>query len=95
MPVTREDVLRTAELAKLYLSPEEVDSMREDLERIFQYFDILREVDTIGVEPMHHVLDLKDILRPDEPGECLDREEILKQAPDRSGDFFRVPRVIK
>jgi aspartyl/glutamyl-tRNA(Asn/Gln) amidotransferase C subunit len=46
------------------------------------------------VEPLDHVNDASDVLRPDEPRPCLDRGEALRNAPARTEKFFRVPRVL-
>ncbi|HEY3296187.1 MAG TPA: Asp-tRNA(Asn)/Glu-tRNA(Gln) amidotransferase subunit GatC [bacterium] len=94
MTVTKEIIERTAELARLRLSPEEAEAMRETLNKVFQYIDQLHEVNTDGVEPLHHVLDMSNVMEPDVPHACFTREEALKNAPDRTGEFFRLPRVV-
>lgn len=95
MPVTRQDVDHIAELARLALSDEERERMTHELNSILAYIDDVMAVDTEGIPPLHHVLDLTNVFRKDEPGPCLTREEALKNAPDRTEEFFRVPRVIK
>ena len=95
MPVSREDVIRTAQLAKLRLSEAEVEGLRSELSNIFQYIDQLHEVNTDHVEPLHHVLEMYNVLDKDQPHECLPREIALREAPDRTEEFFRVPRVIE
>jgi len=95
MAVTREVVDHIAELAKLGLSDEERDRMTRELNNILAYIDEIMAVDTQGVEPLHHVLDMMNVFRDDVPGLCLTREEALKNAPDRTEEYFRVPRVIK
>lgn len=95
MAVTREVVDHIAELAKLGLSDEERDRMTWELNNILAYIDEIMAVDTHGVEPLHHVLDMTNVFRDDVPGPCLPREEALKNAPDRTEEYFRVPRVIK
>jgi aspartyl-tRNA(Asn)/glutamyl-tRNA(Gln) amidotransferase subunit C len=95
MPVTREDVIRTAQLARLRLSPEEVEVMTSELSVIFQYIDQLHELNTENIEPLHHVLEMYNVLEADVPQVCLPREVALREAPDRTEEFFRVPRVIE
>jgi aspartyl-tRNA(Asn)/glutamyl-tRNA(Gln) amidotransferase subunit C len=95
MNVTREDVIKVAGLARLRLREEEIDTFQRDLNACFNYFDQLREVDTEGVEPLHHLLDLQNVLEADVPHECLPREVALRDAPDRTEEFFRMPRVIE
>ena len=95
MPVTREDVERTASLARLRLSDAEAEVLLVELNAIFKYFEKLKAVDTTGVRPLHHVLDMSNVMQPDEPAPCLSREEALRNAPDRTAEFFRIPRVVK
>jgi aspartyl-tRNA(Asn)/glutamyl-tRNA(Gln) amidotransferase subunit C len=94
MSVTREDVIRTASLARLRLNPDDVEVMVEELNAIFNYFEKLKAVDTEGIKPMHHVLDMFNVMQADVPGECLSREEALMNAPDRTEEYFRLPRVV-
>jgi aspartyl-tRNA(Asn)/glutamyl-tRNA(Gln) amidotransferase subunit C len=94
MPVTKEDIIRTARLARLELSPEQMEAMTQTLGKVFQYIDQLHEVDTTGVEPLHHVLDVYNVMDDDIPHQCLSREEALANAPDRTEEYFRVPRIV-
>ncbi|MBU0507465.1 Asp-tRNA(Asn)/Glu-tRNA(Gln) amidotransferase subunit GatC [bacterium] len=94
MPVTKEDIRRTAGLARLRLSEAELDSMTETLGKVFEYIDQLHEVDTEGVKPLHHVLDMSNVTEDDVPRPCFSREEALGNAPDRTDEFFRLPRVV-
>jgi aspartyl-tRNA(Asn)/glutamyl-tRNA(Gln) amidotransferase subunit C len=100
MKISREDVLRVAELAHLGLSPEEVETYRGQLDAILSYVDKLKELDISSVEPMAQVIyasagaenhpELReDIVRP-----CVVSEPILAAAPDAAKPFFRVPKVI-
>jgi aspartyl-tRNA(Asn)/glutamyl-tRNA(Gln) amidotransferase subunit C len=95
MAVVRQDVDHIAELARLRLSDEESQRMTRELNSILAYIDEVMAVDTEGVEPLHHVLDMTNVFREDKPGPCLTREEALKNAPDRTEEYFRVPRVIR
>ena len=103
MRISREEVLRIAELAHLGLSPEEVDTYRGQLDGILSYIDKLKQVDISNVEPMAQVLhpgadpDAKDAhpeLRDDTPQPCDIANEVLATAPDAEKPFFRVPKVI-
>jgi aspartyl-tRNA(Asn)/glutamyl-tRNA(Gln) amidotransferase subunit C len=97
MPTTlsREDVLRIAELARLELTAEEVDLFGRQLGDILQYVEQIHGLDTSDVPPTSHVLN-KPIDRPDVPGETLSRVEALANAPDAASEagLFKVPRVI-
>ena len=103
MKISREDVVRVAELANLELTPAEVDTYQAQLDQILGYVDKLKEVDVSKVEPMSQVVfpaehdgaaahpELReDIVRP-----CDYAGAVLAQAPESAKPFFRVPRVIE
>src|SRR3989442_10167805 len=69
--------------------------MREQLNAILAHIDALRTVDTTGVEPTSHAVPQFNVMRDDEPRPCFPPEDMLANAPDRAGDFFRVPRIIE
>ena len=93
MAITREDVLHVAKLARLELSEEELERMREQLSAILEAVGKVAELDLEGVEPTAHPLDLVNVLADDEPRPCLPREEALANAPDPEDGFFGVPAV--
>jgi len=94
MPLSKEEVLKVGRLGRIHLSDEEVERFASQLSSIFDYVDKLGELDTKSVEPLAHALALRSVLRKDEPRESLSPEEAVRGAPDATGDFFRVPRVI-
>lgn len=89
------DVAHVARLARLALSDGEKARMREQLAKILQYIDKLKELDVEGVEPTSHAVPLVSVMRADEGTPSLPRDEMLANAPDRAGDLFRVPRIIE
>ena len=93
--ISREDVVHVARLARLALTDAELETMREQLNAILSHIDALRAVDTSGVEPTSHAVPQFNVMREDEPRPCFPIEEMLANAPDRAGDFFRVPRIIE
>jgi aspartyl-tRNA(Asn)/glutamyl-tRNA(Gln) amidotransferase subunit C len=99
MKISREDVLRVAELAHLELTPTEVDTYQAQLDQILDYVDKLKQVDVEKVEPMSQVLvqsaGAHPQLREDVLLPCSVAEAVLAQAPDAAKPFFRVPRVIE
>ncbi len=95
MALTREDVLHVARLARLALTEEEVERMRQELSRILAYIDQLQEVDTSHVPPTAHVLDVAPPLREDAPRPGLPREKVLANAAERTDEFFVVPPVLE
>jgi aspartyl-tRNA(Asn)/glutamyl-tRNA(Gln) amidotransferase subunit C len=93
--ISREDVEHVARLARLHLSDEERARIQDQLSGILGYIDKLRALDVDGVEPTTHAVPLVNVMRDDEVRPCLPREEMLANAPDRSSDFFRVPRILE
>jgi aspartyl-tRNA(Asn)/glutamyl-tRNA(Gln) amidotransferase subunit C len=93
--ISREDVVHVARLARLALTDAELETMREQLNAILAHIDALKVVDTTGVEPTSHAVPQFNVMRDDEPRPCLSLDEMLANAPDRAGDFFRVPRIIE
>jgi aspartyl-tRNA(Asn)/glutamyl-tRNA(Gln) amidotransferase subunit C len=99
MKISREDVLRVAELAYLDLSDTELETYRAQVDEILEYIDKLNELDTANVEPMAQVLaddqSADATLREDVEVPCHTAAEVLKQAPDPEPPYFRVPKVIE
>ncbi|HAA90717.1 MAG: Aspartyl/glutamyl-tRNA(Asn/Gln) amidotransferase subunit C [Thermoanaerobacterales bacterium 50_218] len=94
MKLSRELVEHVSLLARLALSEDEKEKFRSQLSAILDYAEIINRVDTSEVEPTYHVLPLRNVTRPDEVGKTLSLEDALKNAPDRDGNYFRVPRII-
>ena len=99
MKISREDVLRVAELAYLELSEAEIETYRAQLDSILEYVSKLNELDTTNVEPMAQVLASdeaadatlrEDVIRP-----CDVAKHVLAHAPDAEPPYFRVPKVIE
>jgi aspartyl-tRNA(Asn)/glutamyl-tRNA(Gln) amidotransferase subunit C len=107
MKITREDVVRVAQLAHLELSPEEIEMYRGQLDEILTYVGKLQQLDVSGIEPMSQVLPQlgADSATVDNRGEielrddivrpCTVADAVLAQAPDAAKPFFRVPKVIE
>ena len=95
MPLSREEVTHIATLCRLGLSDEEVERLREQLSNILEQFEVLKEVDTEGVEPTGHSVALQSVMREDEPRPSYDKEDILANAPVREDDYFRVKAVLE
>ena len=93
--IERKDVEHVARLTRLALTEPELERMREQLNSILAHLDTLRAVSTDGVEPTSHAVDLVNVMREDEIGPCLSQDAALANAPDRSGELFRVPRIIE
>ena len=92
--ITRRDVARVAKLSRLEVKPGELAAFTSQLRAILGYVNLLGEVDTAGVEPMAHAIELRDVLREDEPTPMLPREAALANAPATDGEFFLVPQIL-
>jgi aspartyl-tRNA(Asn)/glutamyl-tRNA(Gln) amidotransferase subunit C len=89
--IDREQVLHVARLARLQLSDEEVERMSSELSGILEHVERISSLDLEGVEPTAHVIELENVLRPDEPRPSWPREKVLEPAPDPADGSFRVP----
>lgn len=93
--ITLATVRHIARLSRLRLTEEEAESYRRTLQDILSYIGKLEQLDTAGLEPLGHVLPLTNVDRADEVKPSLSAAAALAGAPDRSGDFFRVPRIVE
>jgi aspartyl-tRNA(Asn)/glutamyl-tRNA(Gln) amidotransferase subunit C len=93
-PITTEDVAHVARLARLSLTDEELDRYTEQLAAVLRHAADVAALDTEGVPPTAHPLPLANVLRDDVVRPCLDRDEVLAQAPDAEDNRFRVPRIL-
>jgi aspartyl-tRNA(Asn)/glutamyl-tRNA(Gln) amidotransferase subunit C len=89
--IDREQVLHVARLARLKLTDDEVERMSTELSGILEHVERISELQLEGVEPTSHVVELENVLRPDEPRPSWDRERVLEPAPDPAEGAFRVP----
>ncbi len=98
MPITREEVLKIAELAKLHFSDSELEEFTIQFQKILDYVEQLKQVSVEGVEPTSHVSLTagyeKYLFREDEVRPSLPVEESLSNAPDPGEGHFRVPKVL-
>ncbi|UOQ44076.1 Asp-tRNA(Asn)/Glu-tRNA(Gln) amidotransferase subunit GatC [Halobacillus salinarum] len=93
--ISKEEVVHVAHLARLAISEDEADMFTKQLDDIITYAEQLNELDTEGVEPTTHVLDLKNVLRKDEPKNWISKDEALKNAPKQQDGQFKVPSVLE
>ncbi len=95
MSLTKQEVERIAGLARLELSEAEQEEYTRELDAILSFVAQLNQLDTTGVEPMAHVIQVNNVFRPDKAGPSLNQEEVLANAPDRVENFFKVPKVLE
>lgn len=95
MEINKENVLKTAENARLHLSEDEVETYTTEINRIVSYVKKIQEINTDGINPTTHGNTVKDVLRNDEPVKWESRDHALENAPEVEEDHFKVPTVIE
>ena len=91
MAISKDEVLHVARLARLELSDDEVAKFQEQLTAILEAVSTVSELDLSDVPPTAHPLEIQNAWDEDVPRPCLTADETFANAPDRDGDFFRVP----
>ena len=94
MSLARADVEKVSLLARLQLSEQELDTLTAQLGAIVGYVEQLSELNTDGVEPMAHALDLANVFRPDEVAPSLPARQALANSPHHDAEFYLVPAVL-
>jgi aspartyl-tRNA(Asn)/glutamyl-tRNA(Gln) amidotransferase subunit C len=94
MSLSNADVAKVALLARLRISPDELEMFTGQLNSIVDYVAQLQELDTDGVEPLAHGIEVRNVFRDDVRGEALPREQALTNAPKRNATSFLVPAVL-
>ena len=94
MSVSLKDVEKIADLARLYIPEEEKEEYTRQLNIILEYMEQLNRVDTSNVEPLSHPFELTNVFRDDDVQPSLPVDEALRNAPEKSGNYFKVPKVI-
>lgn len=94
MKIDDKRVDELAHLARLEFNQQQKVTIKSDLEKIIDFCDKLKEVDTANVEPLIYVNDEINVLREDQVEASLSKEKALKNAPSKDSDYFKVPKVI-
>ena len=92
--LSRDDVAHVAHLARLGLTDEELGRLEGQLNHILDQYAILVQLDTEDIPPTAQTIELENILRDDVARPSLPVEDVLANAPDREGDFIRVPPIL-
>ncbi len=95
MKLSREEVQHIALLARLGMTETELERFREQLSNILENFQILQQVDTSEVPPTSQAIPLQSVVRDDEVAPSLPPDDVLANAPQREGEFFRVKPVLE
>jgi len=92
--IDQSQVKKVAKLSRLELTGEEVDEFAGQLSAILDYIAKMNELNTDNVEPLAHCLPITNVLRKDQIKESLGTEKALANAPQRDGEFFKVPKIL-
>ncbi|MEW5908599.1 MAG: Asp-tRNA(Asn)/Glu-tRNA(Gln) amidotransferase subunit GatC [Thermodesulfobacteriota bacterium] len=95
MKISKDEVLRVAELARLELKQDEVMTLSEKIGKVLEYIALLNQVDTTGIFPTTHAIDLNNAFREDKEGEHLEQKDVFSNAPESENGHFAVPKIIK
>jgi len=94
MSISKEEVLHVARLARVGLNEADVIKFTEQLSNILENFTALQKVDTTDVPPTAQAIPLINVMKPDEARPSLEPGEVLKNAPQREGGYFRIKQVL-
>ena len=94
MAIAIKDVEHIAKLAKLEFTDAEKEKFTHQMNQILEYVEQMNKLDTSRVEPLSHVIELSNVFRADEVKQGVSTEEALKNAPSKTEEFFKVPKVI-
>ncbi len=94
MKIDSQEVMHVAKLARLNVSDRDAERLTSEMNSILAYMDKLNELDTSGIEPMAHALQLDTPFREDAVKPSLSNDNALENAPQKEGGFFVVPRVL-
>ena len=92
--ISSSDVRKVANLARLELAEDQIETYTAQLEEILSYVDQLQAIDTQNILPTTRAVEVVNAMRDDVVEVKCSREDILNQAPHREGDFFRVPKIL-
>lgn len=95
MKISKQEVEHVAKLARLELAEGEKDKLIDQLSDILTYVETLNGLDTKGVEPTSHVLDIKNVMRDDVSRPSLPQDQALANAPEKAAGHFKVPKIIE
>ena len=93
--ISKEEVSKVAQLAKLKLNEEQIDNHATQIEKILDYINQLEKIDTTDVPCTTRAIEVVNVVRGDAIEKYKNRDEILGQAPSREDDYFKVPKIIK
>ncbi|MCF7860694.1 Asp-tRNA(Asn)/Glu-tRNA(Gln) amidotransferase subunit GatC [Candidatus Woesearchaeota archaeon] len=94
MNVDHDLIIKVAGLSRIKLTDEEVKEFTPQLKEVLEFFTVLDKINTDDVEPSFHPIEIKNALRDDTPGKCLNQEEALENTEHKNDGFFRGPGAV-
>ena len=91
--ISKDDVKYVAKLAELEFDDKDIEKITSQLDKILDHVANISSVNTEGVPPTSHILDIKNVFREDEVKESISQESALENAPDKKSDGFEVPKI--
>ena len=95
MALSREEVKHVASLVRIAVTEEEVTKLQHDLSNILQQFESLKDLKTDQVQPTSHAVPLASVMREDTSRPSMPKDDVLKNAPQKEGEFIRVRVVLE
>jgi aspartyl-tRNA(Asn)/glutamyl-tRNA(Gln) amidotransferase subunit C len=95
MKIEKDKINYVARLAMIGLTRKEEELFAMQLNDIISYIEKINEIDTSGIEPTNHSIDMGNVFRDDNPEKSLSNTEALSNAPDKKDGFFKVPKIIE
>ncbi len=95
MKISKQEVEHVAKLARLELTEQEKEKLTDQLSNILTYVEKLNELDTKGIEPTSHVLDIRNVMRDDVSRPSLPQDRALANAPEKAAGHYKVPKIIE
>ncbi|MFC1708892.1 Asp-tRNA(Asn)/Glu-tRNA(Gln) amidotransferase subunit GatC [Candidatus Omnitrophota bacterium] len=95
MNISKQTIEYVANLARISLTDKEIEKFSHQLDSILCYIDQLKELDVTTVPFTAHVLPIKNVKRQDKPQTSFKVKDVLNNAPQKEGNFFKVPKVIE
>lgn len=94
MKINKEVITKLSSLSKLKFNNEETELISEDLSKMVNFINQLKEIDTEGIEPLIHMNEEMNNWREDKLGEVLDQEKALSNSPTKDSTYFKLPKVL-
>lgn len=95
MSISKDEIKKVANLAKLYVDDSNLDKLSADMEQVIAFADALAGVDTQGIDPTNNVMPVQNVFREDVVRPSMPREKLLQNAPSQENGCYSVPKVVE